>query len=372
MRIKQYAVGFVCGAILSASTAIFASDAIEAYLFPSKVLFHSGVTVTEIDGSEVLNYKEKAYVPLRSFAEATGSQVDFNEGNGSGENGNRPAINIYLPSLANNANESIEDPDHYVTVSELRLEKGEAGITRLTGGTVKINKELAGKVIDIEMIRKDGQILTSTDYVYLDNQDTAPPKPGDIRTFQTYTSFAGEPVSYRVAVRDFLKTEPRGIVSMYDHPFVILFNPPLGYPGTLTIGKVSPFKISFYNTNSKAVSLEPVNMQVEVYTRGENNEPLDLVYSFKLPEIGGKMNAMTGYTVTVPWNQRGNDRQIIPPGSYIAKLSRPDTVRYVEEGSTEVKSFTFLPDTRYPTRFPLKYEMRVPESGDMGALSHSE
>lgn len=42
------------------------------------VTIHNGSQVTAIDGeNEIINYNNKAYIPLRSFAEAMGADVNY-------------------------------------------------------------------------------------------------------------------------------------------------------------------------------------------------------------------------------------------------------------------------------------------------------
>lgn len=348
---KQFVVGFLCGSILSVTSAAFASNAIQAYLFPSKVTFHSGAAVKEIDSSEVLNYDNKAYVPLRSFAEASGSTVTFHEG--TKETNFIHSIDVYAASNKTDDTE-IKDADAFVSISNLKMVTSQ-GTTQLVAGTIQANKDLTGKAIDINILDSMGNVLTTTDYVYIDRQEVEPIHAGETRSFQTYASFNGEAASYQVVIRDLLRPEPKGITSMYGDPMVLSFGPPSGFTGTLPIGKFSPFTVRFYNTSSTAINVKPIDMQFSVYTTNGRNEAKDLVYSFRLPAISGTINANSGYSVTIPWNQRGSDGQVISPGHYIVKLSRPDTIGYSIEGSTDVKTFTLNSSTQYPTQFAVDY-----------------
>lgn len=69
---KKFIVGLVCGAVLAASTTIYASNDIQALLFPVKFQFNG-------EGKElgsrfsVLNYEGHTYVPLRFVAENLGA-----------------------------------------------------------------------------------------------------------------------------------------------------------------------------------------------------------------------------------------------------------------------------------------------------------
>ncbi|WP_248924788.1 stalk domain-containing protein [Paenibacillus hamazuiensis] len=79
---KKFVMGLLCGAALSMSTVVIASDSIQAILFPSKITFQVKGNQAVLDTSEnpVLNYNNKTYIPLRAFAEAMGANVDFVSG----------------------------------------------------------------------------------------------------------------------------------------------------------------------------------------------------------------------------------------------------------------------------------------------------
>jgi hypothetical protein len=79
MALKKFVVGLICGAALSMTTVAFASDTIQAILFPSKITFEMKGNQVVLDTNEnpVLNYNDKTYIPLRAFAEAMGASVDF-------------------------------------------------------------------------------------------------------------------------------------------------------------------------------------------------------------------------------------------------------------------------------------------------------
>ncbi|TBL78479.1 DUF3888 domain-containing protein [Paenibacillus thalictri] len=94
---KHFIAGVLSGAILMATTSVFASSAIEATSFPSKVTFFlaNGLSkeVQLQEGEEVLNYNNKAYVPLRLFAESSGALVKYTEA--SPETDNKQKIDVH-------------------------------------------------------------------------------------------------------------------------------------------------------------------------------------------------------------------------------------------------------------------------------------
>lgn len=78
---KSFIVGVLCGAIFMLTTSVFASNVMDAIIFPSKITFFlaNGLTkdVQLQEDEEVLNYNHKAYVPLRLFAESSGAHVTY-------------------------------------------------------------------------------------------------------------------------------------------------------------------------------------------------------------------------------------------------------------------------------------------------------
>lgn len=84
-KVKKWIIGVVSGVALMVATAAVlpsnASNAIYGVLFPSTVTIHKGSESKVIDGTGgengILNYNNKAYIPLRTFAEAMDSRVDY-------------------------------------------------------------------------------------------------------------------------------------------------------------------------------------------------------------------------------------------------------------------------------------------------------
>lgn len=96
---KKIIIGLICGIILFMPTVALASDSIQAYLSPSRVLFHFSNAVKEIDVSGdhgVLYYKDRAYIPLRTFATTMGASVNYEVP--SPATGNLNKIDIYCSS----------------------------------------------------------------------------------------------------------------------------------------------------------------------------------------------------------------------------------------------------------------------------------
>jgi hypothetical protein len=78
--VRKWLFGLFCGVVLMVSTAAAPSHSIDAVLFPGTVTIHDGDEVKTIDGSGdngMINYNNKAYIPLRAFAEGMGATVAY-------------------------------------------------------------------------------------------------------------------------------------------------------------------------------------------------------------------------------------------------------------------------------------------------------
>ncbi|MDQ0878886.1 hypothetical protein QFZ77_007545 [Paenibacillus sp. V4I3] len=76
---KKFVLGLICGIGLAVTTGVYASDTIQAYLFPAKFIFNG--ETKELDTKEyvVLNHNGHAYVPVRFVAENMGALVKYEE-----------------------------------------------------------------------------------------------------------------------------------------------------------------------------------------------------------------------------------------------------------------------------------------------------
>jgi ankyrin repeat protein len=76
--LKKIVLGMVLGAGITFSTAVYASDTIQAVKYQVEFLFNG--VVSQLDSEyTVLNYNGHAYVPIRFVAESMRAQVEFNE-----------------------------------------------------------------------------------------------------------------------------------------------------------------------------------------------------------------------------------------------------------------------------------------------------
>lgn len=73
---KKFMLGLVCGITLTASSVVYASDTIQAYLFPVKYFFNGQEKELSSEYT-TLNYNGHAYVPVRFIAESMGASVEY-------------------------------------------------------------------------------------------------------------------------------------------------------------------------------------------------------------------------------------------------------------------------------------------------------
>jgi hypothetical protein len=87
--VKKFISGMLVGGtivgILSATTVVLADSNIQAILWPATVSINVKGTQSFINEGEILNYNNKAYVPLRSFAESMGAKVNYSQPAFSGD-----------------------------------------------------------------------------------------------------------------------------------------------------------------------------------------------------------------------------------------------------------------------------------------------
>ncbi|MEF3307760.1 stalk domain-containing protein [Paenibacillus sp. GYB004] len=351
---RKYIIGFICGAAVASSTAVVASDSLQAYLFPSQVAIYNGVTIqpVEVTGDNpVINYNNKAYIPLRTFAEAFGADVSFQPA--SPDNGSLNQIDLKIGSFPDYVVPYMRDPDGYFEMEKLQVSRLPGGQRTLTSGTIRINKDLSGKQIEITAMDSNGKPMGSTEFVSIADSETKPPFPGETRTFATRLVFDGQRhiFTYNIKVRDKLepyKPEMRDI--HLDGGVVAALYPPSGFNGHLPADQISPFTVSFQNNTGHDIVLDPYEWTFKVESVGEDDQPLSPVYEQTLPVVHGPLQAGYRYTFTVPWNPVDAAGQPVPHGRYKVTLDRPDNVTYSNGGERQVTE-PLLINTRTPYVF---------------------
>lgn len=360
MKLRKYIIGFICGVALSISTVVFAANTIQAYLFPSRVLFHMNDTVKEIDGSgdnAVINYNNKAYIPLRAFTDAMGATVTFTPSSSVTSYLNK--IDIYDgPAIPINKGLTLKDSEGYVTISNLKVVTDKNANQFLTSGTIQINKDLTGKTIEFHFSDITDPNLAVSSFMYILNEDIDKPEAGDIRPFQTSVVMNERNLqSLSVVVRDTLKQFPvieDATGTMWGNPIAIHFGPRFNNfnDGILPLGEISPFSIDVVNTSADNIVIQPYDLTFEVYKTDANYQQKELVYSFKLPRSNGTLAQNSRYSVTIPWNQRGLNGKFITAGKYAVRLKAPANLQYYKEGSDDIINYPlFLRTSAFNVEF---------------------
>lgn len=75
---RKYLIGFLCGAALATTTAVYAGETIKSALFPVKY-FINGESAELPEGYETLNYNSRVYVPIRFAAESLNAIVVYDD-----------------------------------------------------------------------------------------------------------------------------------------------------------------------------------------------------------------------------------------------------------------------------------------------------
>ncbi|PYI56990.1 hypothetical protein [Paenibacillus flagellatus] len=363
---KKYMIGFVCGAAIASSTAALASDALQAYWFPSRVAILDGATIQPIDVSgenAVINVNNKAYIPLRTFAEAIGADVSFEPA--SPANGNTNQIGIKTGYVYENGDLPFGDPDGYVKIGNLLVSRLPNGQMLISSGTIRIDKDLTGKQIDITFKDDQGMPRGHSEFVYIADSETRPTVPGETRSFATRLTFDGKlnTSNYDIKVRD--KLEPYNPVQrdiFLEGGVVAAIFPVGGFDGHLPGDRISPFYASFQNNTEDDIVLEAYEWTFKVERIDENNQPISSVYETTLPTIEGPLQAGFHYGFTVPWKPVDAEGRPAAPGRYKATLVRPDTVTYSRGGEGPVTERLIM-NTRTPTGFT--FEIDLPKSAGL-------
>lgn len=356
---KKFIIGFVCGAALASSTAVMAADSIQAFLFPSQVVIRNDETIKPIDvtgENAVINYNNKAYIPLRTFAEAMGANVDFEEA--AAHNGFKNQINIRTDTVLTSGLLTISDPDGYVNMGDMYVMMQPNGSNRLSSGTIRINKELKDKEIEITAFDTQGRKMGTTDFVHVNDTETRPPQPGETRPFTTSLDFDRKRNigSYEVKIRNQLEvTKYEHISSHYGTGIVAALYPPSGFNGQLPGNQVSPFRVTFLNNTEHDIVLQPYDWQFKVDRIDEFSKSIGTVYEKTLPNIEGPLGRLSSYNFTVPWNPVDREGQPLGPGRYRVTLEKAESVNFTQDGG-DVISERLVLNTRTPYSFNVEIQ----------------
>ncbi|MBU7320955.1 stalk domain-containing protein [Paenibacillus oleatilyticus] len=176
---RKYVIGFVCGACVSMSTMVYASGAIQAFLFPVKISFNE--KRMDMSVYKVLNYENHAYVPIRFIAENIGISIDYNANLNEIALKDVPAVPIPLSTILKS---------DFNNITKIEVKYGDSG------EVVKINdaqtiSDISSKLKEIKLRKKNDQSRSFGYLYYLTISD------GDNKL--TYTSTLSlDDVSYEL------------------------------------------------------------------------------------------------------------------------------------------------------------------------------
>ncbi|WP_171645116.1 stalk domain-containing protein [Paenibacillus phytorum] len=119
---KKFLFGLICGITVTASTAVYASDTIQTYLFPVRYEIN-GLNKEMEKEYATLNYNGHAYVPIRFIAENLGAFVDYNEQDSEIKINHFPASTVLLTDN--------KYPNIHFGLIDLYLDGGYTGIRGL-------------------------------------------------------------------------------------------------------------------------------------------------------------------------------------------------------------------------------------------------
>ncbi|WP_282942341.1 stalk domain-containing protein [Paenibacillus sp. RC67] len=333
MKKISFIAGLCAGIGLSLCTAAFASDSIQARLFPSKVHFLVNGAVKEIDGADdnaVLNYNNKAYIPLRTFAEAIGATVNYRQSNEGKDN----IIDIYAGKSAEDFN--TQDKNGYISLANVITEPSENQTPGYTDLTVKcllrVDKDLSGKKIQLDILDQAGTVIGSTDADFWNKLQL-----GDIIPLNLTIHAQGDMHSYQVRVRDsWSMTTTTGY---YDG--MLLLNQGLVFGmGQLDKEKKGLVQLlQFKNQGKQPIRIEPLNIEYQIVKVEAGGE--QLMFSQKLAPLVGTIPVYAWYEAKLPvWNLTDPSGNPVTPGKYAAQIIIPDSLQYWTEGSSEPQVLT--------------------------------
>ncbi|NRF89843.1 hypothetical protein HQN89_02160 [Paenibacillus frigoriresistens] len=120
---KKFILGLICGIALTATTAVYASESIQAYLFPAKIEIN-GQSKELSNEYKVLNYNGHAYVPIRFIGESLGLGVVYTDSLEPGK----------VISIMNEPTDVDETTKKIWQIQyQLKIEQDQASVKRLLG-----------------------------------------------------------------------------------------------------------------------------------------------------------------------------------------------------------------------------------------------
>lgn len=322
---KKFISGVIVGVGISACTVAFASDSLQAFLFPSTVTFHNKGETKEVSFSNddpLINYNNKAYIPLRLFSETLNGKVIYTAP--SELSGGKNVIDIYFNDDDINV---IRDNDSIVSISN--LESALSGNHSYSlSGLITINKDLEGKVIEIHALDSSKKVTGSSAEISIEGDALA--KVGDTRKFSAPIFSQEAPASFEVVVKDSWGLTNLEYFSdgMINNVAGITFGPP-------SIDENQKALISglqFKNQSKNDLNIEPLSIEFQINkVIGDRKE---IVKSYKLSDLKGEIPAMSWYKAYLPaWDLREQNGLPVTPGNYEVSIIVPNALKYNIEGT---------------------------------------
>ncbi|GAA4848732.1 hypothetical protein GCM10023310_28690 [Paenibacillus vulneris] len=349
----SFFTGLCAGIGLSLCTAAAASDTIQAMLFPSKVHILLNGSVKEIHENEdpVINYNNKAYIPLRAFAEAMGAAVQYRPT----ADGTKNIIDIYAGMSESDF--TSQDLEGYVSLAHPSIQyagkNNQTGFTDLKmSGFLRVNKDLFNKKIQLDILDQQDQIIGSTDMDFFNDL-----QEGDIVPLNQTIHVRGDMHSYRIRVND---TWSMTTTTGY-HDGMLLMDEGLVFG----MGRLDPARrglvhsLQFKNQGKQPIRIEPLHIEFQIVkVEPAGDRPL---FQHKLAPLEGTVPVYAWYDAKLPvWDLKDLDGRFVAPGKYAAQIILPDSLTYWTEGISEPQYLN------KPSRF-VRWEYDITQS-DLDAM----
>lgn len=179
---KKFILGLSCGLLFAGSSIAFASDSIQALLFPASFEIN-GSNIELNNEYKVLNVDGHAYVPIRFIAESMGGTIDYDS--------DSQKISV------KNRNLDLTDPDYKdISVGNLILTKV-GNNTKVTGQLrmegVGNSKNMIGANLSFynDKSEKIGEVAIKGNEFGVESQTFVVEGSGDFRTYSTVNLHIG-------------------------------------------------------------------------------------------------------------------------------------------------------------------------------------
>jgi len=331
--LKKFVLGMLCGMALLTATAAAASNEIRALLFPVQVQFMINGEVSTLNTNEVqvLNYKDRLYVPLRSFAEQMGSSVYYY---GKQPGHSSASVEVFYEDEHNFTH---QDKDGYVRMANLDLQISDDpnGLAPTVNGTILFDKKLpSGKDIVIALLNRNGETIALSETIKLRNQDISKMDSRDMAVFSTHLPYIEPSNDYKLEVQLVDRTpwtfQQADVGTVLDGA-----GGAAGYPlaagliAKYPLKKGEPVELSVMIMNlSKEDSIlvkVPIFLEIGIY-KSTKDSSSQLIRTLKLEPFSGIIHWKKGYVeTTFLWDGKDSDGKIVSQTEeYVASINNLD------------------------------------------------